>query len=136
MGLNRTAIEAKRHEVFTCNNCSNLGDAAQRMVEEDVSALVITDARGDLAGILSRTDIIRAAITHETWSELPIADFVNPQVVTVAAEATLRDVAMILLDRHIHRVVVVREEDGIRCPVSVISAADIVYHLSQETGGD
>jgi CBS domain-containing protein len=133
MGLSRTAIEAKRYGVFTCENCSTLGDAARRMVEEDVSALVITDAQGSLSGIISRTDIIRAAITHEAWSDLPITDFSSPQVVTVTADATLRDVAMILLDRHIHRVVVVREENGLKRPVSVISAADIVYHLSKES---
>lgn len=132
MGLSQTVLEAKRYGVFTCENCATLGDAARRMVQEDVSALVITDAQGGVSGILSRTDIIRAAITHEAWAGLPIADFANPQVVTVTAEATLRDVGMILLDRHIHRVVVVREENGMKRPVSVISAADIVYHLSRE----
>jgi CBS domain-containing protein len=110
----------------------NLGEATRRMVAEDISALVIIDEHGALAGILSRTDIIRAAITNEAWAELPISQFSNPQVVTVTPEATLRDVGMVLLDRHIHRVVVVRDENGVKRPVSVISAADIVYHLNRE----
>jgi CBS domain-containing protein len=133
MSLSRTAVEAKRYGVFTCENCTTLGDAARRMVEEDISSLVIIDANGGLAGILSRIDIIRAAIHSASWSELPIEDYANPHVVTVTAEATLRDVAAILLDHHIHRVVVVREENGLMRPISVISAADIVYHLNRES---
>jgi hypothetical protein len=33
------------------------------------------------------------------------------------------------LDQQIHRVVAVREEGGKKRPISVVSAADIVYHM-------
>ena len=132
MSLDQTALEAKRYGVFASECCVTLAEATQRMVEEDVSALVITDREGYLTGILSRIDVIRAALKHADWAARPVEEFMNPDVVTVPIQARLRDVAEILLDHRIHRVVVVREEDGKKQPLSIISAADIVYHLKKE----
>lgn len=132
MSLDQTALEAKRYGVFTSESSVNLAEAVRHMVVEDVSALVITDADGYLTGILSRTDVIRAAIQYQDWQERLVEEFMNTNVVTVPIQATLRDVAEILLDHRIHRVVVAREEDGKKQPLSIISAADIVYHLTKD----
>lgn len=132
MSLDQTALEAKRYGVFTSECCATLADATRYMVAEDVSALVITDQQGYLTGILSRTDLIRAAIQRPDWFEQTVDEYMNAEVVTVPIDASLRDVAEILLDRHIHRVVVARTEGGRKQPLSVISAADIVYHLAKE----
>lgn len=133
MNLNRTALEAKRLGVFTCEQCHNLGEAARTMADEDISALVITDREGYLRGILSRTDLLRAAVASEDWQAQPVDQFMSQDVVTVPPTTTLRDVAEILLDHRIHRVVVARQEQGRLRPVSVISAADIVYHMAKES---
>ena len=132
MSLDQTALEAKRYGVLASDCCVTLAEVTQRMVEEDVSALVVTDKEGYLAGILSRIDVIRASIQHQDWANRPVEEFMNAEVVTVPIQATLRDVAEILLDHRIHRVVVVREEKGKKQPLSVISAADIVYHLAKD----
>jgi CBS domain-containing protein len=132
MSLDQTALEAKRYGVFASECCVTLAQATQRMVEEDVSALVVTDKDGYLTGILSRIDVIRAAIQHPDWADRPVEEFMNPDVVTAPIQATLRDVAKTLLDHRIHRVVVVREEDGKKQPLSIISAADLVYHLAKD----
>lgn len=133
MILNQTASEAKRYGVFACENCMSLGDAIQKMVGEDISCLVIVDEQGYLAGILSRTDLIRAALNQEErWMELPVGTYMNSDVVTVPPSATLREVGDLLLENRIHRVVVAEEEDGRKRPLSVIAAADLVYHLAQE----
>jgi CBS domain-containing protein len=132
MSLDQTALEAKRYGVFTSECCTTLGEATRHMVAEDISALVIVDPEGYLIGILSRTDLIRAAIQRPDWAERPVEEFMNPNVVSVPIQATLRDVAEILLDHRIHRVVVVREEEGKKQPLSIISAADVVYHLAKD----
>jgi CBS domain-containing protein len=132
MSLDQTTLEAKRYGVFATEYSMKLGAATQRMVEEDVSALVVTDEEGYLAGILSRIDVIRAALLHEDWADRRVEEFMNEDVVTVSMHATLRDVAEILLDHRIHRVVMVREEAGKKQPLSIISAADLVYHLIKD----
>lgn len=132
MSLSQTAIEAKRFGVFACENCITLGDALHQMVPEDISALVIVDEQGYLAGLVSRIDLIRAAIEQPNdWADLLVGAVMSREVITVPPEATLREVALILLDRHIHRVVVAEDEGGKKRPLSVISATDIVYHLEK-----
>jgi CBS domain-containing protein len=56
----------------------------------------------------------------------------NPNVVTVNLDDKLQRVMELLIDRHIHRVIAVREENGRKIHMGVLSAADVVYHMSKE----
>ena len=129
MLANLTVLEAKRYGVYQCDQDQTLGEAAQRMVDDDVSALVVTDEEGCLAGILSRTDLMRALMTDQVWQNQLVRLFMASEVVTAGPHATLLEVAKLLLEHQIHRVVVVKDEQGKKRPLSVISAADIVYHM-------
>jgi CBS domain-containing protein len=133
MLTNQTVLEAKRYGIIDCHQAGRLGVAAQRMVTEDVSALVVTDEEGYLAGIISRTDLLRALLAHKDWEEQPVSVYMNSDVVSVKPDTTLEEVARLLTEKHIHRVVVVSEEGGKKRPISVVSAADVVYHMVKAT---
>jgi len=132
MRTDQTVLQAKRFGVYSCNQDKTLCEAAQRMVEEDISALVVLDGEGYLAGIITRTDLLRAFISTENWENHLVRDYMNPAVVTVSPQTHLVQVAELLLDKQIHRVVVVRDEQGKKRPVSVVSAADLVYHMVKD----
>ena len=131
MLLDQTVLQAKRFGVITCSQMTSLGEAAGIMAAEDISALVVTDDAGYLAGVITRTDLLRALTTLEDWAPLPVKTIMSTEVVTVPSHASLRKVAGLLLDKHIHRIIVTREEAGKQRPVSVISAADLVYHMAK-----
>ena len=126
-----TIIQAKRYGVYTCAHRVSLLKAARQMAEEDISALVVVDENGYLLGIITRTDLMRAFCDYEDWAERPVEDYMSRQVVTVSPRDHLREVAQLLLDKGIHRVVAVQLEEGKQKPIAVISAADIVYHMSK-----
>ena len=84
-----TVMQAKRLGVFTCLPETPLVDAARRMAEEDVSALVVADAEGGLKGIITRIDLLRAHAAHADWSKYRAGDYMNPNVVTVGLDTTL-----------------------------------------------
>ncbi len=132
MNKDQTVLEAKRIGVYTCQLHCNLGEAAKYMLGEDISALVVVDLEGCLAGIVTRTDLLRAWVKSDQWEVEPVEAYMNPNVVTVTPETRLSDVAGLLLDQHIHRVVVVRNEEGKRRPIAVVSAADLIYHMVNE----
>jgi len=132
MRTDQTVIQAKRFGVFSCRKDKSLLDAAQRMVEEDISALVVVDIDGFLAGIITRTDLLRAFVRFEDWEKQSVESFMNTEVVTVSPQAHLDRVAELLLEKQIHRVVVARNEDGKLRPISVVSAADLVYHMVKD----
>jgi CBS domain-containing protein len=128
-----TVLKAKRYGVYTCHTDLSLREAARKMVDEDISSLVVVDGDGVLLGILTRVDLMRARQSHDDWGSLGVGSVMSPDVVTVRPEETLDTVMALLLDRHIHRVVVVRQEDDGLHPVAVLSAADIVYHMARES---
>ena len=127
----RTVLQAKRYGVFSCTGATTIAEAARVMAGEDVSCLVVVDDAGYLEGVITRTDLLRARSEGEDWATKAVKDYMTEDVVTVEPEDRLNRVADLLLDQHIHRVVVVQKEDGRRRPVAVISAADIVYDMAK-----
>lgn len=130
MSMDQTVLEAKRIGVYSCRVDSKLGDAIRQMLDEDISALVVVDHSGCLAGIITRTDLLRAWLQTDGWEAEVVEKYMNPDVITVSESERLSRVARLLLERRIHRVVVTREEDdGKRRPIAVVSSADLVYHM-------
>jgi CBS domain-containing protein len=127
-------MQAKRLGVLTCKPGTRLLDAARHMTDEDISALVVVDTDGHLAGIITRTDLLRAHAAHADWTKYKVGDYMNPNVVTVGLATSLAQVRQLLLGNQIHRVVVVRQEEGKQRPVAVVSAADLIYHMVREYG--
>ncbi len=125
-----SVLTAKHLGVIACPAGATLFDAARMMDEEDISSIVIVDEQGYLCGILTRTDILRAALERpEDWETLPCPEWMTKNVVTVPPTASLEDAARLLQQKHIHRVVVVEENAQGQAPLAVLSARDILYHL-------
>lgn len=127
-----TVSQAKRYGVFSCCHRSNLLQVARKMADEDVSALVVLDEEGYLVGLISRMDLLRARVQCDNWAAEPVEAWMSQQVVTVSPRDKLSYVADLLLNKQIHRVVAVQEDNGRKRPLAVISSADLVYHMVKE----
>jgi CBS domain-containing protein len=125
-------LKAKRFGVYHCNQEDTLKQAARLMNGRNISSLVVVDDGGRLRGIITRSDLVRAAYWEPDWAGKRVRNYMNPDVVTVPLDATLQRVMELLIDRHIHRVVAVREENGEIFPMGILSDADIVYHMAQD----
>jgi CBS domain-containing protein len=68
--------------------------------------------------------------TDELTAE-PVRDYMTTDVVTVAPEASIHDVARMMLNAHIHRLIVVDKEFR---PVGVISSTDILAAVAHHGG--
>lgn len=126
-----SVMQAKRFGVWTVAPDVTLKEAAQQMVDHNISALVVVDEDGYLEGVITRTDLVRAAYERRDWMRLPLSDYMMRNVVTVGLENRLEQVMKLLIENHIHRVVAVENENGKLRPVAVLSAADVVYHMAQ-----
>jgi CBS domain-containing protein len=62
----------------------------------------------------------------------PVTDYMSTDVVTVDPHTLLKQVAELLLENKIHRVVVVREVNGRSRPIAVVSDGDFLYHMVKE----
>ena len=135
MKQGQTVLEAKRFGCHSCTPDTPLVEAVTQMVDHDISCLVVTDADGYLAGIITRNDALRGYLASDEWQALPVGDYMTRDVITAAPEDLLSTVANLLLDHHIHRVVVVRDEHGKQKPLAVVSATDLIYHMMKEVVG-
>ena len=124
-----TCRAAKRYEVFRCKPEDSMREAVASLIEKQISALVVVNEDKTLAGVLSRTDVVRAHLDSEEWAERPVENYMSRGVVTVGAEDLLADAARLMADNRIHRVVVVDEQDHGAIPLSVISDTDLVFYL-------
>ena len=125
-----TVLEAKRYGIFSCPEDATLLAVSRRLVEEDISCLVVVDGDGCLAGVISHTDLVRAAMEEEGWETRLAGAYMSRDVVTVDRDATLERVGRLLLEHCIHRVVVVRDGgQGRQVPVAVVASSDLVYHM-------
>lgn len=127
-----SVMQAKRFGVWTIAPDVSLREVARQMVDHNISALVAVDDEGYLEGVITRTDLVRAAYDHRDWMRLPTSDYMVRNVVTVGLDDKLERVMGLMIENHIHRVVAVEIENGKQRPVAVLSAADVVYHMVQD----
>jgi len=125
-------MQAKRFGVWTIAPDVNLKHVAREMVEHNISSLVVVDDEGYLEGVITRTDLVRAAHERLDWAKATAGDYMMRNVVTVGLDDRLERVMGLLIENHIHRVVAVENEHGKLRPVAVLSAADVVYHMVQD----
>ena len=126
-----SVLKAKRFGVYNCHEDSTLKEAAVLLDGRNISSLVVVGDEGQLRGIITRSDLVRACYENVDWSHLDVRDFMNANVVTIGLDGTLHDVMELLIEKHIHRVVAVREEDGHLIPMGILSDADLVYHMAR-----
>jgi len=115
--------------------------------ERGVSALGVVDDAGTLKGVVSRTDILHAAIyTHgETFRipDRPVEEIMKSPALQVSPEAPLAEAAKLMLKNHVHRVFVTSDgkaegvvstrdlmravrEKRIKTPISEVASGSVV----------
>jgi CBS domain-containing protein len=109
-------------------------DAVELMAHNQVTGLPVVDAGGRLIGVISQTDLIRLRTTHhlwEHWAGLSVRHLMTAPAQTIHGSATLVAAADKMERRHVHRLVVVADDDPAR-PIGVISTSDLVRAMAEE----
>lgn len=95
---------------------------------------VIVD--GVVVGVLSQTDLLNARSSEligANWGRVKVRHLMSRPAVTVHLATSVVRAARIMLEEHIHRVVVVDEEGA---PVGVLTASDLLRALLPEEDGE
>lgn len=86
-------------------------DAIVQLFLEDVGTLYAVDSEGHLAGVISRKDLLRAAIGNQNLNELPVSVIMTrmPNIITIHPEETLLEAAKKMINFHVDSLPVVKE---------------------------
>jgi acetoin utilization protein AcuB len=120
------------HEgVVTCDHHTTLRDALRLMGANTIRSIVVTDAYCALTGIISQTDLVNASISYpDKWSEMRVDEVMSRNVLTVTVDAPVSQAAKMLVENHVHRIIVVDGENPCE-PVGVLAMSDLVKDLME-----
>jgi CBS domain-containing protein len=120
-------------DVITVTESMLLKDVARMFVERKITGAPVINAEGELAGVISETDIIRKTTNIGAWSPSTVGQIMTKPAVTVSPGESLQRICEMMYNRRIHRVVVAEgtQIKGILTTMDILRA--IAMHLK---GGD
>jgi CBS-domain-containing membrane protein len=150
-----TAEELMSRDVVAIPRSMSLRVAAHMLQQQQISGAPVVDDAGRCVGVLSATDFVRwadrcgeAAKVHSRvptsfcseWESVDLEFLPNDEVrwhmtadpVIVTRTAPIMAIARMMVDAHIHRVIVV---DGLRHPVGIVSSTDVLAAVAYADGG-
>jgi len=144
-----TAADVMTRDLVLIPRQMSVRSAAHLLAEAHVSGAPVIGRAGAVVGVLSATDFLRRA-DHATeageralapcvcsdWQvveveRLPgeeVAEYMTADPVTAPPSAPITTLARMMLDAHIHRVVIVDGEDR---PVGIVSATDVLAAVAR-----
>jgi CBS domain-containing protein len=144
-----TARELMSRDLLLIPREASLRHAAHMLAQSQVSGAPVVDDAGRCVGVISTTDFVRwmdnepratpmppieepchcsdwEAVSPVAPESLPmdsVCSYMTPDPVTVMPEARVGELARMMLDAHIHRVIVVDTE---RRPIGVVTTTDVL----------
>jgi CBS domain-containing protein len=153
-----TALDLMNPDVLTVRDSMSVRELARFLLDKQISGAPVVDEKGNLTGVVSLTDIVAVASNdvdvandrrnpdfylrdlEETYSEeevqnfrieeedLPVREIMTPTVYSVDEEATVSEIASMMLDGHLLRILVIRNGNA----VGIISTSDLLGLLVEE----
>ena len=117
-----TILARKGLKVVTIRPEQTLREALAMLAQHSIGAIVVTDARGGLVGILSERDIVREAVRNEKFFDLTVSAIMTSNVISGQPQDDVSAVATTMTNKRFRHLPVL---DGGKI-VGIISLGDIV----------
>jgi CBS domain-containing protein len=115
-------------DLLTATKDTLVEDAAETMLSNGVSSLVVVDDDDHLEGILTTTDFVDIVAKSKPKAETTVERYMTTDVRTAAVGDSIQGVADAMIEHGFHHMPVVDEEDG--TVVGLISTADLTAYIS------
>jgi CBS domain-containing protein len=116
-------LEGKSRDLVSTQPHRTLGEAASMLATRRIGAVIVTGADGELLGILSERDIIRAVGEHGPAAlEKAVSKFMTAKVITCTMASTVDHLMETMTSGRFRHVPVI--EDG--TIVGIVSIGDVV----------
>jgi CBS domain-containing protein len=126
-------LSMKGHDVVTAQPHRTLAEAAKILADRGIGAVIVTGADGEVLGILSERDIVRAAARGgATALNDPVSRHMTAKVVTATEDMSVTSVMEDMTEGRFRHVPVVKRGrlDGL------ISIGDLVKYRLAEVEGE
>ncbi len=153
-----TAADLMNPEVLTVPEDMTVRELARYLTDNEITGAPVEDVNGKLIGVVSVVDIASVAsdtgdvrtersnpdfyvrgwedkLTPEEMrdfrvdnEDLQVGEIMTPTIFSVGEDATVAEVASVMLRGHLHRLLVTRDER----PIGIVSSSDLLGLLVEE----
>lgn len=113
--------------VRTIHRNTFIDEVEGMFITQNISGAPVVDDFGDMIGFVSKSDITRFNFTGEDPAYVRVHVITHPQVISIEISASIGEAADLMLDKHVHHLVVMDEEDM----VGVVSSLDFVKFVAR-----
>jgi CBS domain-containing protein len=115
-----TLADVMTRDVLTVDPSDTIGEAAQKMTERGVGAVVVSDF-GRMIGIFTERDVMRAVAGRVHSSEARVREWMTPDPVTMREDASVEDAGNTMIERGFRHIPVVSDDRA----VGIVSIRDV-----------
>lgn len=125
MDVNQTIATVMTREVASVDFDDTIEDVERALKDSGHSFVPVVSSQGGCFGVISASDLVAFHARKENSRLKRAWEVCTHQVVEVAPDTTIRKAACLMLDKHVHHVVVM--EQGRL--VGVLSSLDLIGHF-------
>jgi CBS domain-containing protein len=104
-----TVADLMVRNVLTVDPSDSIGEAAEKMNEANVGAVVVVEDMARIVGIVTERDLLRAVASRARAAEARVRHWMTPDPVTIEPETTVEDAARIMFDNNFRHLPVVKD---------------------------
>ena len=122
-------LTTKGNDVYSIGPDASVADLVADLHRYRVGALLVRGAAGDLVGIVSERDVVRAMASNSGATDSTVAALMTTDVVTVSYDASVADVMRLMTERRFRHLPVLDEEGTL---IGLVSIGDVVKNRIDE----
>jgi CBS domain-containing protein len=105
-----TIAEVMNRSVLTVDPTSSIGEAAEKMIEAGVGAVVVMEDMARIVGIITERDLMRAVAQRARAAEARVRQWMTESVVTIEPDTEIKDAAKMMFEKNFRHLPVVNKE--------------------------
>ena len=104
-----TVADLMVRDVLTVDPSDSIGEAAEKMNEANVGAVVVVEDMVRIVGIVTERDLLRAVASRARAAEARVRQWMTESPLTIEPDTTVEDAANIMFDNNFRHLPVVKD---------------------------
>lgn len=104
-----TVAEVMTRDVLSVDPTASIGEAAEKMMDAGVGAVVVMEDSVRLVGIITERDILRAVAQRARAAEARVRQWMTEGVITIDPETTVDEAATMMFEKNFRHLPVMKD---------------------------